>query len=55
MRLRDEEEAPREELWLRFVDGRPVRAITTQFLAWCCERLERRGKRALLLVWDNAS
>jgi DDE superfamily endonuclease len=44
-----------EELWLRFVDGRPVSGITTQFLADCCARLAARGKRALLLVWDNAS
>ncbi len=55
VRLRDEAEEPRDEMWLRFVDGRPVSAITTQFLAWCCERLARRGKTALLLVWDNAS
>jgi transposase len=44
-----------EETWLRFVDGRPVSAITTRFLGWCCEKLRRRGKEALLLVWDNAS
>lgn len=44
-----------EETWLRFVDGRPVSAITTQFLCWCCRRLRARGKRALLLIWDNAS
>ena len=44
-----------EELLLRFVDGRPVSAITTQFLADCCTRLAARGKTALLLVWDNAS
>ena len=55
VRLRDAGEAPREELWLRFVDGRPVSAITTQFLAWCCAQLARRGKTALLLVRDNAS
>jgi transposase len=36
------------------VDGRPVSALTTQFLAWCCDRLATRGARALLLVWDNA-
>ncbi len=41
-------------LWLRFVDGRPVSSVTTQFLAWCTERLAAEGKRALLLVWDNA-
>jgi len=44
-----------EETWLRFVDGRPVSAITTQFLQWCCEKLAALGKKALLLVWDNAS
>jgi hypothetical protein len=44
-----------DEVWVRFVDGRPVSAVTTVFLADCCERLAARGKRALLLVWDNAS
>jgi len=44
-----------EQLWLRFVDGRPVSAITTQFLDWCAVRLAAQGKTALLLVWDNAS
>src|SRR5947209_9111026 len=43
------------ELWLRFVDGRPVSAITIPFLADCCARLSARGKTALVLVWDNAS
>ena len=42
-------------VWLRFVDGRPVSSVTTQFLSWCCERLAAEGKTALLLVWDNAS
>jgi hypothetical protein len=46
---------PAEALWLRFVDGRPVSAVTTQYLAWCCEKLAAAGKTALLLVWDNAS
>ncbi|MCL4552888.1 MAG: transposase [Candidatus Marsarchaeota archaeon] len=44
-----------EEIWLRFVDGRPVSSLTTVFLEWCCGKLELRGKKALLLVWDNAS
>ena len=39
-----------KETWLRFVDGRPMSAITTRFLGWCCEKLLRRGKEALLLV-----
>jgi hypothetical protein len=45
----------REEAWLRFVDGRPVSAITTRFLDWSCAKLAAAGKRALLLVWDNAA
>jgi hypothetical protein len=44
-----------EQLWLRFAVGQPVSALTTQFLAWCCDHLAARGMRALLLVWDNAS
>jgi len=46
---------PREATWLRFVDGRPVSAVTTRFLAWCCTGLAAAGKTALLLVWDNAA
>jgi len=44
-----------KETWLRFVDGRPVSAITTRFLSWSCQKLEAMGKKALLLIWDNAS
>ncbi len=40
---------------LRFVEDRPVSAVTTQFLAWCCSVLQAEGKRVLALVWDNAS
>ena len=40
---------------LRFVDGRPVSAVTTQFLQWLTDRLAGEGKTALLMVWDNAS
>ena len=42
-------------LRLRFVDGRPVSQVTVDFLAWVCGELAREGKKALLLVWDNAS
>ena len=44
-----------DQTWLRFVDGRPVSGVTTQFLEWSCEKLEALGKKALLLIWDNAS
>jgi len=43
------------EVWLRFVDGRPVSAITTRFLRWCSKKLEAAGKRVWVLIWDNAS
>jgi len=46
---------PNEQMWLRFVDGRPVSNITTQYLAWCCDKLVAEGKRALLMIWDNAT
>jgi DDE superfamily endonuclease len=44
-----------ERVWLRFVDGRPVSAITEEFLAWCCTRLQEAGVRVWALIWDNAS
>jgi hypothetical protein len=44
-----------ERIWLRFVDGRPVSAITEQFLGWCCSGLQEAGVRVWLLIWDNAS
>jgi hypothetical protein len=44
-----------QQVWLRFVVGRPLSPVTTQYLAWCCEKLENLGKTALILIWDNAS
>ena len=44
-----------DQMLLRFVEGRPVSAITTQFLAWSCDQLAAQGFTALLLVWDNAT
>ena len=49
------DEPVRDQMWLRFVTGRPVSGISTQFLDWCCERLAMQGKRHWLLIWDNAS
>jgi hypothetical protein len=46
---------PREQVWLRFVEGRPVSAVTTAFLAWCGGRLAAQGVTALIVIWDNAS
>lgn len=44
-----------DQMLLRFVDGRPVSAVTIDFLAWSCERLNVQGINGLLLIWDNAS
>ena len=44
-----------ETVWLRFVAGRPLSAITTQFLDWCCPKLEALGVPVWVLIWDNAS
>ncbi len=44
-----------DQLLLRFVDGRPVSAVTIDFLAWCSARLAAQGVTAWLLIWDNAS
>jgi hypothetical protein len=43
-----------DEMWLRFVDGRPVSPVTIDYLDWCCRKLQAAGKEALLLIWDNA-
>jgi transposase len=40
---------------LRFVDGRPISHVTTQYLGWLAERLADDGQQALIVIWDNAS
>jgi DDE superfamily endonuclease len=47
--------ADTQEVLVRFVDGRPVSPVTTAFLTWVGALLKADGKKALLLVWDNAS
>ncbi len=44
-----------QKMWVRFVNGRPVSAITTRFLSWCCQELQAAGKKVWVLIWDNAS
>ena len=44
-----------DEILLRFVDGRPVSAVTIEYLDWVCQELAKAGKKVLALVWDNAS
>ena len=55
LRWYSEQGQRQEKVWVRFVDGRPVSAITVQFLEWCCSKLQALGKRVLALIWDNAS
>jgi len=44
-----------EAVWLRFVTGRPMSALTTPFLAWRVPKLEALGAPVGALSWDNAS
>jgi DDE superfamily endonuclease len=44
-----------EAVWLRFVDERPVSAVTVAFLGWCGARLAAQGVTTWVLVWDNAA
>src|SRR5215213_7069632 len=44
----------RERMLLRFVEGRPVSAVTCAFLAWVAERMAADGVRVLALIRDNA-
>jgi hypothetical protein len=48
-------DAPTEPRWLRFVEGRPVSAVTIPCVAWCLEQVAAAGKTARLLVWDTAT
>lgn len=43
------------QMLLRFVDGRPLSALTCLFLAWLAAHFTAKGKRALFLIWDNAT
>lgn len=40
---------------LPFVTGRPVSAVTIEYLEWVSTTLHQEGKTALLMVWDHAS
>lgn len=44
-----------DHLLLRFVDGRPVSAVTEDFWAWCTTRLAAQRITARRLLWENAS
>lgn len=43
------------QMLLRFVAERPISEITCQYLEWITTQHAACGKRALILIWDNAS
>jgi hypothetical protein len=44
-----------DQMWRRCVAGRPVSAVTIDFLAWCSAQLAAPGFTALRWRWDHAS
>lgn len=44
-----------EKTLLRFMEGRPVSALSTHYLEWACPQIATLGLKVLVLVWDNAS
>src|SRR5258708_13730372 len=48
-------EPDRQTIRVRFVDGRPISHVTTDFLEWLCQQVQSQGQRVLVLIWDNAS
>lgn len=47
--------ATAERILLRFVNGRPISAVTLDFLQWSCQSLARLRVKVWVLIWDNAS
>ena len=47
--------ADTQAMLLRFVDGRPVSAVTARFLDWRTACLAHEHKQALMIVWAIAS
>jgi transposase len=43
------------QMLVRFVAARPISSVTCAFLAWLLAYFATQGKRALFLIWDNAS
>lgn len=43
------------QMLLRFVADRPISDVTCQYLHWLANAQTAQDKRALILIWDNAS
>lgn len=48
-------EPDRKTIRRHVVDGRPVSHVTTAFLEWLSQPVQRQGQRVLVLIWENAS
>lgn len=44
-----------EQVRVRFLEARPISEVTILFLEWIVEELEKEEKKALFLIWDNAT
>jgi len=51
----EQNETPREEVWLRFVEGNPCSVLTIQYLEWLLEQTRLADKQVLVMAWDHAS
>jgi transposase len=54
-RFQTDDGRSQEQMWLRFVQDRPISAITLQFPEWCCATAQALDKSVLVILWDNAS
>ena len=45
-------DTPSGQMRLRFVNGRPVSQVTTDFLEWLCQQTVAQGQRTLVLIWE---
>ena len=54
-RFQDHDKHWQEQMWLRFVQDRPLSAVTLQFLEWGCAKAQALGKSVLVIIWDTAS
>jgi transposase len=50
-----ENESEKAEMWLRFVEGQAVSAMTIAYLEWVAKGLAARGEKVLVMFWDNAT
>jgi hypothetical protein len=55
LRQRDQPAWPHDEVWVRFVEKRPISALSEAFVHGICPQLLARDKRVVVVIGDNAS